>query len=128
MTEKIKIELPYPPTINTYWGFKVITGKGRRAFVRSYLKEKGKQYKKDVALIVNSEGLDLGISKNISMKIDVYVPDKRKRDLDNILKGLLDSMEDAGVYVDDSLIDELHVVRKGHIKGGKVVVEITEMP
>lgn len=43
--------------------------------------------------------------------IDLYLPDKRKRDIDNILKCLLDTLTHSGVYVDDSLIYDLHVIK-----------------
>ena len=41
------------------------------------------------------------------------------------MKSLLDAMEHAGVYENDSQIDELHIVRSEVIKGGgcKVILE-----
>jgi crossover junction endodeoxyribonuclease RusA len=36
-------------------------------------------------------------------------PDNRRRDLDNLLKPLLDAMEHAGVYVNDSQVHDLHI-------------------
>jgi Holliday junction resolvase RusA-like endonuclease len=35
-----------------------------------------------------------------------------------VLKPLLDAMEHAGVYENDSQIDELHIIRHPPIKGG----------
>lgn len=39
-------------------------------------------------------------------------PDRRKRDLDNLLKSLLDGLEGAGVFKDDAQIDDLQIVRR----------------
>lgn len=52
-------------------------------------------------------------------------PDARRRDLDNLLKCLLDSLKHAGVYADDSLIREIHV-RFGEPDrpNGSVLVEL----
>jgi Holliday junction resolvase RusA-like endonuclease len=43
--------------------------------------------------------------------VEVYVPDRRKRDLDNLHKGILDSLTHAGVWGDDSQIDDLRIYR-----------------
>ena len=50
------------------------------------------------------------------------------RDLDNVQKALLDSIEHAGVIEDDSMIDDLHTIRKEVIpSAGKVIVTITSI-
>jgi len=58
--------------------------------------------------------------------VTAYPPDKRKRDLDNILKALLDAMQ-GSLYEDDSQIDQLLIKRGDVIKGGKVRVTIEEI-
>jgi crossover junction endodeoxyribonuclease RusA len=62
--------------------------------------------------------------------ITAHPPDKRRRDLDNILKCLLDSLTHAGVWDDDSQVDELAVIRGEIVPGGKVkvVVEVIDKP
>lgn len=60
------------------------------------------------------------------MRIDAYPPDRRRRDLDNILKSLLDSITHAGVIEDDSLIDDLHIVRRELRKNGAIEIQIFE--
>ena len=59
--------------------------------------------------------------------VEAFMPDRRPRDLDNLFKALLDALVKAGVLVDDSIIDDLRIVRKDVIKGGKVVVSISEV-
>ena len=59
------------------------------------------------------------------------MPDRRKRDLDNLHKGILDGLTHAGVWKDDSQIDDLRIYRcraaTGELvieKPGRVVVTI----
>jgi crossover junction endodeoxyribonuclease RusA len=40
-------------------------------------------------------------------------PDKRRRDLDNLLKALSDALVDAGVLADDSGAQEIHLRWRG---------------
>jgi len=49
---------------------------------------------------------------------------KRRFDLDNLLKGLLDSMQDAGVYDDDCQVEHLTIMRGIPVKGGACIVTI----
>ncbi|MCG7044530.1 RusA family crossover junction endodeoxyribonuclease, partial [Pseudomonas aeruginosa] len=60
----------------------------------------------------------------VRVVIHASPPDRRKRDLDNLLKGLLDSLTKAGAWDDDGLVDDLRIVR-GEVKaGGEVLVTI----
>ena len=61
--------------------------------------------------------------KRIRMEVIAYPPDKRRRDLDNLGKSLLDSLQHAGLYQDDSQIDYLSFERMPEFLG-KVVVYI----
>jgi crossover junction endodeoxyribonuclease RusA len=60
----------------------------------------------------------------ISVEVDVYPPDKRKRDLDGVVKVLLDSMQHAKIYDDDCQISRLLVTRMAIIDEGKIIVRI----
>ena len=62
----------------------------------------------------------------IHLEIDAFPPDNRKRDLDNINKALLDALEEAGVFKDDSQIVKLTSTKHAPIEGGKVSVRIIE--
>jgi len=61
--------------------------------------------------------------ENVEVRIDLYFPDKRRRDGDNI-KALIDSMTGV-LWKDDSLI-EAHMVRKHIVKGKepKIVISL----
>ena len=60
------------------------------------------------------------MSGRVKLDIVANVPDRRRRDLDNILKSMLDAL--AGhIYQDDSQIVDLRIVRGEVVKGGSVV-------
>jgi Holliday junction resolvase RusA-like endonuclease len=59
------------------------------------------------------------------MFVYVYPPDKRKRDLDNILKVMQDAICD-GLSVDDSHIVAICAIRCEIFRGGKVEIVFTE--
>ena len=68
-------------------------------------------------------GRDCGFG-NIEFMISIYMHlVKRRYDLDNHLKVLLDSLVRAYVIQDDSQIHKLYV-EKGVVEGGRVVVGI----
>jgi len=59
------------------------------------------------------------------LKVEVYffLPDGRKRDIDNMLKTLWDVLQKAGVIEDDNLIRETKTVKlKGRKTHGTVIV------
>ena len=60
--------------------------------------------------------------------MDAFPPDRRRRDLDNLLKSTQDSLAHAGVYQDDAQIDLLLVRRREPIKPGMITIEILELP
>ena len=62
------------------------------------------------------------------MTVVLYPPDKRTRDIDNVLKPTIDALCQAHIFEDDSQIDVLFVRRAETIKGGKCVVSIEVLP
>ena len=112
---KIEYIFPYPPTSNHYWG-----QVGNRRFVG----KAGLLFRQNVKNIALKR-TQLLYNARLKVKVYLYPPDRRKRDIDNNMKSLLDAMEHAGVYENDSQIDELHIVRSEVIKGGgcKVILE-----
>jgi crossover junction endodeoxyribonuclease RusA len=111
----IAYNLPFPPSINHYWR---IAGK------RMVISGEGKTYRELVGWMIRNPVI---LEGRLSVKVHAYVPDKRVRDIDNLLKVLLDSLTHAGCWQDDSQIDELFIKRAGIEKPGRVVVFITEL-
>lgn len=113
----LNLLLSYPPSVNTYWGFK---GSMR------FLTAKAKEFKKEV-LIKFIESKHKGFQeKRLQVTIILHPTDKRIRDIDNSIKSLLDAMCQAGVYKDDSQVDKLIVERGSIVKGGICYVIIAE--
>lgn len=109
------VELPYPPSVNHYWK----SGRDRAGRPMRYLSTAAKDFKRVVGLLC---GRKQAFSGRVGVMVSVWPPDRRTRDLDNLLKGLLDSITGAGVIIDDCQIDEIHMIRESVHKGGKVKV------
>lgn len=114
----ITITLPLSPTINHAYGHNKFGGK--------YLKPAGKKYRQHVAEIVAEAGIKT-LEGRVSVFAAIHAKDKRRQDIDNRAKILLDALTHAGLWVDDEQLDELHLVRGEIVKGGKIVLVITEI-
>jgi crossover junction endodeoxyribonuclease RusA len=118
MLDDIVLHLPFPPTVNNYY-------KLTRSGVR-YLDKKVRAFREAVLRAVAEQMPGVTLSDPLFMEVYLYPPDKRRRDLDNYMKGLLDALTEAELWTDDSLIDQLHIFRGTIVKGGSVRVEISE--
>mgnify|MGYP003140348797 FL=1 len=65
-------------------------------------------------------------SSRVEVDIQAYPPDRRKRDLDNIQKILLDSLQAAGIYKDDCQVDKITISRGPVVPEGMIVVDIKD--
>lgn len=119
--KELKFTLPYPPSVNTYWRHAVTKGPKKHAV--TYLSQKGREYRATVACILGNM-MDEPIDEPIRLRLDVFLPDRRKRDIDNILKSLLDSMQHAGIYKDDVIITTMVVNKLAIQKPGGVRIVI----
>lgn len=116
-----EVVLPYPPSTNTYWRH---PSRGPLAG-RHLISEKGRQYRDAVVRLLAQTGNAYGFSAEarLQVQIEAWMPDKRRRDLDNVLKAALDALTHAGVYPDDSQIDSLTITRAPTV-GGMLKVRI----
>lgn len=111
--EQINVTLPYPPSVNHYW---LLNRNGSRR-----ISERGNVFR--AAVQARCPGIRQ-IAGPVAVSVRAHPPDKRRRDLDNILKSLLDALQHALLIEDDSNVAELHIVRQEIIPGGAVMVEI----
>jgi crossover junction endodeoxyribonuclease RusA len=114
----MKITLPYPPALNSLY---------RSSGKHWYISKKAKLYKEsDYYLVRNVIGLKSPYFavEPLSLKVYIYPPDKRKRDIDGIFKALLDSLTKAELYTDDSQIKRLYAEMRDKREGGQVDIEI----
>lgn len=110
----IQLLLPYPPSVNHYWG-----QSGNRRFIG----KKGVEFRQTVAEACMEAGVS-PLDGKLSVHVSLFPPDNRKRDIDNVLKSLLDACEHAGCFENDNQINELHIVRQEVRKGGACTILI----
>lgn len=111
----ITLTLPYPPSVNHLYavvnGRKVLSAKGRAyqdAVVDSWMRQRGAGFG------------DL----RVRYHVHAFPPDHRRRDLSNLCKIVEDSLTKAGVWGDDSQVDDMRWTRGTPTKGGSLFVTI----
>ena len=111
------LNLPYPPSINTYW-----RANGKRRFIS----KEGMIFREKVAEYLEEYKVPHLGNKRLRMEVTLYPRDRRIQDIDNRIKALWDALE-GWVYEDDAQIDLL-LVQRGEIrKGGGCLVLIDEI-
>lgn len=88
-----------------------------------YISKRGRVFRQAVAEECATQGVQ-ALEGRLAVHVALFPPDKRKRDVDNVLKALLDACEHAGCYESDSQIDELHIVRQEIQTGGGCTILI----
>jgi len=113
--QRINLWLPFPPSVNHYWGtngsHKFLTASARK------FREK----------VVAAARQNVPFRKRLGISIVLIMPSRQERDIDNYNKGLFDALAHAGVIVSDKQFDKLSVQR-GHVaKPGCCRVTIWEL-
>jgi crossover junction endodeoxyribonuclease RusA len=89
-----------------------------------YITKEGKDFRQRVAEIVaERQAIKFGDAR-LCVAMHVSMRDRRVADIDNRVKAALDALTHAGVYDDDSQIDELFVARGEIVKGGRCHVMV----
>ncbi len=116
VTTDIKLTLPFPPSVNHYWHSKIVKNKkGRpgRLQIMRYLSKRAKDFRADVqGCVFEQLGKAPRLKCGLAVIVHQHAGPGNVQDIDNGLKGLFDALEWAKVYVNDSQIDELLVIRK----------------
>lgn len=113
------LTLPYPPTANHYW---------KRCGHRYFISAPGTAFRTEV----EARCLALGVKPlagQVAMTVTLVPGDRRRRDIDNVLKPLLDALTHGGAWTDDSQVKRLMVTMGDPIpKQGRCMVTLMEMP
>ena len=117
------LTLPYPPSMNHYW---------RHFRGRTVISQEGRRFRENVCALL-AAGNGRGPRKppaggRIALMMDAFPPDRRRRDLDNLQKPVLDALEHAGQYEDDSQIDVLITKRREVVTSGRLEITISDLP
>ena len=112
----IEVELPFPPSVNHYY---------RRVGPRTLISREGRRFRERVCAILAGLGVE-GLKGPLRLEIEVFPPDRRRRDIDNLQKGLIDALEHGGLYDNDYQIADLRIKRRECVPGGRTIVRIWE--
>jgi len=114
----LDLSLPYPPSVNHY--FRMVEG-------RVLVSREGRRFRQRVTAILAARGVR-PMDGRLALAVEVRPPDRRRRDLDNLQKSLLDALERGGAYEDDSQVDLLVTVRRRPVEGGACRVRLDALP
>ena len=127
---KMNFIFPYPKNISVnHMYVRNIHG----VFLHPKVHEYRRMIREQVKIIdCNASNFELGKrslfgSRMVAVHMIMRPPDKRKRDIDGVLKVILDAMEQAGVYDDDCQIERLVVRKEGMKEGGEIEIEISDI-
>lgn len=113
----IEFELPFPPSVNHYY---------RHVGPRTLISRRGRAFRRKVCAILAASGVG-PLAGPLHVEIEVYPPDRRRRDIDNLQKSLLDALEHGGAYRDDSQIVKLEIGRREPVPRGRTIVRIRQV-
>lgn len=110
--------LPWPPSVNAAYR-SIVVGRSPRVLIS----RNGREYKQAAAHAIMLQRVPSFGDQRVSVSLSVYPPDRRKRDLGNLDKLLIDALMPQ-VIDDDSQIDKLTWERMRVIPGGEVTVTV----
>lgn len=117
MNSPLRLSLPYPPSVNHYW---------RRVGPRTLISRSGRKYREAIVKGLAPYRLQ-PLEGDLSLLAVFHPPDDRPRDVDNLAKALLDALQHAGVFRDDSQIVRLTLEKQAPVPGGKAYVTINSL-
>ncbi len=112
------LELPYPPTVNHMY----VTCKGGRKI----LTKEARRFRIQVVRACNAIGACyIERLERYRLHIQIFRPDKRRRDTSNIIKATEDALEQGGILDNDYDIWRSSQERMEKIvKGGKIIIHL----
>ena len=123
-----EVTLPYPISVNAAYrnASRVEVARGTRGRIktRAYM-----TWQRAAGWDIQAALRDLPpVPSPVKVTIEVVRPDRRRRDLDNLPKAILDTLVDLRVMEDDRHVDELNMrwLDEAEFKGCRVTVESIE--
>jgi crossover junction endodeoxyribonuclease RusA len=111
--------LAWPPSNNNLY----TVARGRKI-----LSEEGRAYRDAAIMQIASQRTVGRMAGHVSVRIIAYPPDRRRRDLDNLLKMPLDCLVKSGVISDDSMIHSLAIEWGAVSERPRIVVRLQSCP
>ncbi len=118
---RVALVLPWPPSGNHAWRSGTDPRTGRRRWYKSAAYKKFIAEVQGIVLMNRANAMMVG---RLRMSILWIPPDRRKRDLSNVVKTLEDALTKSGVWVDDSQVRERTERSLDPQRGGRVQVLI----
>ena len=117
---KWSLILPWAPSVNNYWNH-TRTG-------QTFTTRRAKQFKTDcLAIVLSEHGRLEPTGERLRVSIVLRCKDRKRYDVDNFSKPILDALKHCRVYKDDWLVDDLRVLRGKTFPGGRIEVYIEEI-
>ncbi len=114
---QIELNLSYPPSINHYFSY--YQG-------RPVLSKDARAYRHQVRRIAIAKGIK-PLMGPLAVRIEIHPPDDRRRDCDNVQKSVLDALQHAGAFWDDSQVVWLLTIKHPSQAKGGVKVRLDDV-
>ena len=111
-----ELTLPYPPSVNHYFSY--YQG-------RPVLSKDARSYRHQVRRIAIASGIK-PLMGPLAIRIDITPPDDRRRDADNVQKSVLDALQHAGAFWDDSQVIWLLSIKHESQPSGTIRVQLSD--
>ncbi len=77
------------------------------------ISKKGREWMKLAVHEAKAQSVGWFVNGPCAISIKAYMPDKRRRDIDNLAKGIFDAITHSGIWKDDSQVDDMRITRAG---------------
>ena len=111
---------PWSPSANGYY---------RHVGHRTLISREGRAFRQNVCALLAGGGHDgFTHGERLAMVMDVFPPDRRRRNIDNLQKPVIDAVEHAGIYANDNQIDMLITRRCEVVPAGRILIDVMALP
>lgn len=112
----VPTRFPLPPSTNRIWRY--VSG-------RAIMSAEARRYRELVFGVVNDAWFGVKILGRVSISIITFM--RPRRDIDNVIKPLLDGLQHAGLFTSDNQVDRIRVSRGTPDIPGYLVVQVSEI-